>query len=182
MLKRLPEDVWELVEAVRNGSGFLLIAECDDEDISVYAEADHTEPQAYISVEEAGEIVFFTTVSNCEECTDAVAEIYDTLFPQDDSDDENSEDPELTAFEENEDEIAFREQELKDAAEDFIAVVARGAFKTGDIDPEVMAGCLVDAVAKSMYRKGYDIYRPMFLMDEETKEIEYCEFPYSQLS
>lgn len=186
MLKTPAKEVWGLVEQLRADCEVSrLIASSEDESVAIYLEVPRNKVNAYINVTEYGTNVFFEIVMDESDCIDSVERIY-SLYLDDEEPDDNipvSEDMKLEReLDDRECEIEDREYNMLEAAEEFLAVMLEGADKANAIEPRDLAAKIVDAVAKSLYRKGVDVYRPMYLEDEKTGEIEYFEFPYSQLS
>lgn len=183
MVKIYPDKVWVILEEMRMGhEKSRLIAESDDESVSVYLEIPH-DTSAYITVFECGENVFYEIVTNEADCDETVERIYRMFLDDEDEKPYPTEEDELEKeADDREAEIEDREYEMHEAAEDLIAVMLKGSTNDSAIDPSEFANKIVDAVAKSLHRKGVGVYRPMYLQDEETGDIEYIEYPYGELA
>lgn len=183
MVKIYPDKVWMIVEEMRMGyEKTRLIAESDDESVTVYLEIPH-DTSAYITVFECGENVFYEIITNEADCEETVDRVYRMFLDDDNEVSYPSVEDELEKeADDREAEIEDREFEMHEAAEDLVAIMLKGSTNESAIDPSDFANKIVDAVAKSLHRKGVDIYRPMYLQDEETGDIEYREYPYSELA
>ena len=102
--------------------------------------------------------------------TDKVIEILSDFEPQEDD-----------TLQDQEDEIAMREEELDNLIWDFVMGVFGGeTYADFDCTGEVLDD-LKDHFLEYMYRKhGFDIYRPMVLEDEDGTEF-FEEFPYEYM-
>lgn len=173
------QEVWEIINALKQSNeSTRLIADSNDKSIAIYVEVSHSGNDAYINVTEDEESVFFEIIVDEADCIESVERTY-SLFLDDEEPSERS------LFEEEADEreieIEDREFNLMEAAEDFIAVLLDGSTHKDAIVTKVFAETLVEAACKSLHRKGVDVYRPMYLKDEETGDIDYFEYPYSEM-
>lgn len=102
--------------------------------------------------------------------TDKVIEILSDFEPQEDD-----------TLQDQEDEIAMREEELDNLIWDFVMGVFGGeTYADFDCTGEVLDD-LKDHFLEYMYRKhGFDIYRPMVLEDEDGTEF-FEEYPYEHM-
>lgn len=102
--------------------------------------------------------------------TDKVIEILSDFEPQEDD-----------TLQDQEDEIAMREEELDNFIWDFVMGVFGGeTYADFDCTGEVLDD-LKDHFLEYMYRKhGFDIYRPMVLEDEDGTEF-FEEYPYEHM-
>lgn len=102
--------------------------------------------------------------------TDKVIEILSDFEPQEDD-----------TLQDQEDEIAMREEELDSLIWDFVMGVFGGeTYADFDCTGEVLDD-LKDHFLEYMYRKhGFDIYRPMVLEDEDGTEF-FEEYPYEHM-
>lgn len=177
-MRTAPDAIWGIInEMVECGEESRLIAESNDESIAIYIEAPGAkDTHAYINVTENGDNVFFEIIVNEEDCIESIERAYSLFL-----DDEEDPDPCELEADERDAEIEDREQSLIDAAEDFIAVLLDGCTHKEAIVMKTFAELLVDAACKSLHRKGVDVYRPMYLEDEETGDIDYYEFPYAEM-
>lgn len=179
-MRTAPDEIWGIIkEMVECGEESRLVAESNDESIAIYIEAPGAkDTHAYINVTENGDNVFFEIIVNEEDCIESIERAY-SLFLDDEEPSERS----LLEEEADEREIEIEDRELNlmEAAEDFIAVLLDGSTHKDAIVTKVFAETLVEAACKSLHRKGVDVYRPMYLKDEETGDIDYFEYPYSEM-
>lgn len=182
MTKVIPEKVWEIVEQMRvGGETIRLIADDEEAGIMVYAEVRPNSAWVYFTVYEGGTEVYYEVATDEDDCEDAIVRIY-SYYLDDDCQEFDEASYLQSEADEREADIEDREFELLEAATDFVTVMIKGSTPKKDFVAEDFAKKVVDAVAKSLYRGGVDVYRPMYLQDEDTGDIDFYEFPYGELA
>ncbi len=177
MLRTSPEEVWAIITKDLRGhsSANRKIAE-DDEGNMIYIETTASGSSCvnlYVYNSEADDIIFNDIIMAHDDCIETIEKVYGLFFK--DSDASSS----VTA-QYIEDEIRDRDEDLFEAASQFLDTILDGTCSPlsncGELENE-----LVELVAKWLQEKGIEVYHPMYLEDEESGEIEYTEYPYSQL-
>lgn len=169
-----PQEVPELFyKSVVNTMQSVLLADDKENEINVLMYDDFGYPTLLVTCDGYA----IDTVSCLEplEICDNVAEVYNSYIDcnfddgiEDDVDSHNAI-------------IMEREQELEDAAIDFLSVVLeKNIVQTGH-EASGYLSAFVDEVMELLYRKHkVDAFRPMILVDENDQEF-YEEYPYSSM-
>ena len=184
MRERVPRDkVWDFFyenkEHLQRDGVMMLLAANDEYGTSIYISEEDGLPQFVVLMED--DPVFQTEVLTKAECSKTAAELYDKYLTAAvvseyidkdiPADDEDEEEDKLSV-------IDHREQELYDAAYNFLADTIGN-----DYSPTVIEGVVQDFLDHSLeylYRKHkIEAYRPMFLEDDKGEFFE--EFPYASM-
>lgn len=180
MFRTDSEEVWAIINELKYHLGSRRkIAENDCGIVAFVEMPSSGSRKAFANVYEDGENIYSEIISDEDDCADVIDRIYSTFFDDEEEEDGSAMDAEIEA-EMREDEINERDNELFEAACDFIDVLMK--HSGSKIDPKLnIEEELVDQVAKWLHKKGIDVYHPMYLEDEESGDIDYYEFPYGEL-
>ena len=178
-----PDEVWDyFVKHEKECDECMFeIASCDEYGTVVYLSRS-SKGIGCISVEADDQEVYNEEVIDAENTKKTVQKVYDDYLTDKVieilSDFEPQEDDTL---QDQEDEIAMREEELDNLIWDFVMGVFGGeTYADFDCTGEVLDD-LKDHFLEYMYRKhGFDIYRPMVLEDEDGTEF-FEEYPYEHM-
>jgi hypothetical protein len=178
-----PDEVWDyFVEHEEECDECMFeIASCSEYGTAVYLSRS-SKGIGCITVEADDQEVYNEEVIDAEDTKKTVQKVYDDYLTDKVieilSDFEPQEDDTL---QDQEDEIAMREEELDNLIWDFVMGVFGGeTYADFDCTGEVLDD-LKDHFLEYMYRKhGFDIYRPMVLEDEDGTEF-FEEYPYEHM-
>lgn len=177
-----PDEVWDyFVEHEEEcDESMFEIASCSEYGTAVYLSRS-SKGIGCISVEADDQEVYNEEVIDAEDTKKTVQKVYDDYLTDKVieilSDFEPQEDDTL---QDQEDEIAMREEELDNLIWDFVTGVCGETYADFDCTVEVFDD-LKDHFLEYMYRKhGFDIYRPMVLEDEDGTEF-FEEYPYEHM-
>lgn len=178
-----PDEVWDyFVEHEEEcGECMFEIASCSEYGIVVYLSRS-SKGVGYISVEADYQEVYNEEIIDSEDTKKTVQKVYDDYLTDKVieilSDIESQEND---TRQEQENEIAMREEELDNLIWDFVMGVFGGeTYADFDCTGEVLDD-LKDHFLEYMYRKhGFDIYRPMVLEDEDGTDF-FEEYPYEHM-
>lgn len=178
-----PDEVWDyFVEHAEECDECMFeIASCSEYGTAVYLSRS-SKGIGCITVEADDQEVYNEEVIDAEDTKKTVQKVYDDYLTDKVieilSDFEPQEDDTL---QDQEDEIAMREEELDNLIWDFVMGVFGGeTYADFDCTGEVLDD-LKDHFLEYMYRKhGFDIYRPMVLEDEDGTEF-FEEYPYEHM-
>jgi len=178
-----PDEVWDyFVEHEEECDECMFeIASCSEYGTAVYLSRS-SKGIGCITVEADDQEVYNEEVIDAEDTKKTVQKVYDDYLTDKVieilSDFEPQEDDTL---QDQEDEIAMREEELDNLIWDFVMGVFGGeTYADFDCAGEVLDD-LKDHFLEYMYRKhGFDIYRPMVLEDEDGTEF-FEEYPYEHM-
>ena len=186
------EDVWAFFQSntARLKEEMVAIAENEDTKYTVYLTEDKGYPSLSVCKGDSKAEYQEGAISE-DDCTNTARKCYvrylfpvmvnnEKGFPK--SSFEEPDDLEDLTEQDRQDNVYVREDELRFAMCDFLKVALNL-----DCDPvEIMSECgaaLVDDVLDAILEyigieHGLEVYRPMFLIDEESGEETYTEYPY----
>lgn len=178
----------------------VLLAKNDEYGVKIYLSSDGEHPQFIVLADD--ELAFQDFALNPEDCENTLDEIYNEYLDIDfvqkavmseinsrtESHDEDEEpdddndcvDETLETSEDISKVIKMRESALYTAALDFVIEAMDGdeALEQPDFWTKLQ-DCL-EKMIKCVVDSGFDVYRPMFVKDEETGEISFEEYPYEK--
>lgn len=163
-----------------------LIAENKDTGTEVFLSILNGMP--YIQVYMDNDLLDEMTMTTEEECSAVTKSVYDEylgdaaeiISKELDVDDEDDE-PEMELAEQL-DAVDDRDQELGNAVEDFMSILAPNLEEIAGTEYDDIMEDVLDLVCEYMYRvRGISVYRPMFLEDEDIPEGYFTEFPYPEI-
>ena len=178
----------------------VLLAKNDEYGVKIYLSSDGEHPQFIVLADD--ELTFQDFALNSEDCERTLDEIYNEYLDIDfvqkavmseinsrtesyDEDEEPDDDNDCVdeTLETSEDiskVIKMRESSLYTAALDFVIEAMDGdeALEQPDFWTKLQ-DCL-EKMIKCVVDSGFDVYRPMFVKDEETGEISFEEYPYEK--
>lgn len=178
-----PDEVWDyFVEHEEECDECMFeIASCSEYGTAVYLSRE-SKGIGCITVEADDQEVYSEGIIDAEDAKMTVQKVYDNYLTDKVieilSDFEPQEDDTL---QDQEDEIAMREEELDSLIWDFVTGVFGGEIYADFDCTEEVLDDLKDHFLEYMYRKhGFDIYRPMVLEDEDGTEF-FEEYPYEYM-
>ena len=181
----------------------VLLAKNEEYGVEIYLSSDGEHPQFIVIVDD--ELSYQDFALNPDDCTNTLNEIYNEYLDMDfvqkavmseieskiEAYDEDEDDDDIVddddecedALESTEDiskVIKMRESSLYTAALDFVIEAMDGEEALAEPTFwDKLQGC-VDKLIKCVADAGFDVYRPMFIKDEETGDILYEEYPYRE--
>jgi len=186
------EDVWSFFQGntARLKKEMVAIAENEDTEYAVYLTEDKGYPSFSVCKGDSKPEYQEGAISE-HDCTETAKRCYvrylcpvvvnnEKGFPK--SSFEEPDEPEGLTEQDKQDNVYVREDELRFAMCDFLKVALNL-----DCDPvEIMSDCgapLVDDVLDAILEyigieHGLEVYRPMFLIDEDSGDEVYTEYPY----
>lgn len=174
-----PEDIWAWAQdpesEIRMKSEMILVAESECTGYEVYVSIDSRLVTLYVY--EGERLEYNEAVVSAEDCKSTAKRLYAKyLMPSENKREEPVDDPDLYW------EIDEREDELMFAFMEFLSVVCdydiTAAFDAG-YEME-MRDAFEDILARLAYEHGFFVYRPTFIIDEETGDEMYTEYPYEE--
>lgn len=176
-VKVYPDDIWDYFldcQISSCNSVFDEIAYNREYGVSVYlGETEVGYPE--FSVFDDGDEIFYEEARTPEECADILEMIYDTYLP-----DGKIIDCYESKYEEEE-VISRREDTLYAATHNFFAEVLDLALPDSQDFDNVIEDCMNHFLEYMARKHNLDIYRPMYLEDENGK-VSFEEYPYPQLA
>lgn len=178
-----PDEVWDyFVEHEEEYDKYMFeIASCSEYGTAVYLSRS-SKGVGCITVEADDQEVYNEEVIDAEDTKKTVQKVYDDYLTDKVIEILSDFEPqEGDTLQDQEDEIAMREEELDNLIWDFVMGVFGGeTYADFDCTGEVLDD-LKDHFLEYMYRKhGFDIYRPMVLEDEDGTEF-FEEYPYEHM-
>lgn len=182
----------------------VLLAKNDESGVKIYLGSDGENPQFMVLVDD--ELSFQDFAINPEDCINTLNELYNEYLDMDfihnavlaeiesreDNYDENEDDDEeahddnecddevLQASEDISKVIKQRESSLYTAALDFVIEAMDGDEALEEADFWVKLQDCLEKMLKCVDEAGFDVYRPMFIKDEESGEVFFEEYPYKE--
>lgn len=182
----------------------VLLAKNDESGVKIYLGSDGDNPQFMVLVDD--ELSFQDFAINPEDCINTLNELYNEYLDMDfiqnavlaeiesreDNYDENEDDDEeadddnecddevLQASEDISMVIKQRESSLYTAALDFVIEAMDGDEALEEADFWVKLQDCLEKMLKCVDEVGFDVYRPMFIKDEESGEVFFEEYPYKE--
>lgn len=181
-----PSEVWDFYLAHEAEYMDLMheIASNDEFGITVYLTSDYG--MAQIIVEADGNEVFSEYMADKDDCTEVVTKVFDEyLYDYANSSADKAIDGDKMSYvaaSSQDDDIDERETELQNAVFDLLQTMVSSFLRWNDSGvPEMVADC-VDHFTEYVARKYKRvIYRPMYLLDEDTGEKFFTEYPYPSM-
>ena len=180
-----PQELWDYYTGHRRELAISRheIANCWEYGVAIYITATNSFPEIVVDVDDEEVYREEITLSDCEQVANTLYECYLTTSAmqvvggEGDAAEDTEEDTEEEEPYTTEEEIEERESELEEATRDFVSVATNGALE--HIDQKAIDD-LTEHFLEYMARKwGIDIYRPMFLEDEEGQF--HMEKPYKHM-
>lgn len=185
-----PEKAWDIVGdnmPMLEGGGVLKAAEDEETNVKIYISLS-SDLMVDITVFQDGNSVYSTEAFGADDLSEVLQSVYEDYLPVEDDvdDDEDDDNKELPLKSAEEVAISEREGELKIAAEDFLEIAlcnSVGGFvnmkELDDEEVDEMLNHFMEYLARRFHLVG--LYRPMYLYDEEKKEVFYSEEPYRHM-